>query len=81
MDRTRRTGVGQAGSSAAQRGPLLLPKGVWDSACHSRANKQARLVERSLFYFRCQQLVAEGGHLSKGQLPTQLPHYHHPGNQ
>ena len=24
--------------------------------CHSKANKQARLVERKVLYFRCQQL-------------------------
>ena len=45
MNGTQRRGVGQAGSSI-QRGSLLLLKGVWDPAQRSKANKQARLVER-----------------------------------
>ena len=47
---------------------VLSPKSVWSLAAYrSKANKQARLVER--LYFRCRPLVggAEGGgHLSRG---------------
>ena len=42
------------------------------AACRSKANKEARLVERKLLYFRCQQLGCvwwEGRLLSKGRLP------------
>ena len=44
---------------------ILLPKSEGPAVCHSKANKQARLVENWL-YFRCQQLVwGEGRHLAK----------------
>ena len=50
----------------------VLPKECVDLAAHlSKANKQARLVERKV-YFKCRQLgEGEGGrHLSKGRLPS-----------
>ena len=43
------------------------------AACFSKANKQARLVERKVcFISDASSLVGggDGGHLSKGQLPT-----------
>ena len=55
---------------------VLLPKSVWSLAAYrSKANKQARLVER--LYFRCRPLdggAEGGGHLSKADFPS-------PGNQ